>query len=300
MLSNYLLILFCVAVVFERLRKKYLSIIRELDMVDDIVSIKKIVRRKRIMLGTFLSLLFSSTLIIPPAILFLTLPVESPKTGETIKAVLAIIILLFVVMTCMFLLVYRSYRGNISILSKEDFFKSTSNYALYLRAFCKDDYSYTRGRKINKRQFSEYLFTKLLSNKTKCIGVGMKNELDSPFGAMRIYVNDNTWKTDVIDLMRKADIIFILLSNRPSCMWESINAKEYIDKVVFITDDIDTYRLVKDQIKDTLVFPDISDNSKQHCFFYYLRMRGEEMSFRPFTNSKQGYNEMINETMNFF
>jgi len=171
------------------------------------------------------------------------------------------------------LFMYIQYKGNMSYCNKTDFFEGNKVFALYLRGFENDDYSNKWGLvKKKRKQFSEYLFTKILSKYCVCSAIGMTKELDAPLGAKRIYVDDETWKDDVAELMEKSDKIYILINNRPSCIWEIESAVQYIEKVVMIIDDPIKYVLVQEAVKDTIDLPHIQDLTMNNRY-YFLQLR---------------------------
>ena len=134
--------------------------------------------------------------------------------------------------------------GNISALTKSLFLKKYGRrYALYLRGFTEDDYSSLSVLENRKKTegFSEYELVRAVSKTLPVCAVGMTKEVDAPYGAMRVYVNDTTWKSDVRELMEKATHIFILVNSRQSCIWEIEQAGEMLNKTDFIVDDLVKY-----------------------------------------------------------
>lgn len=84
-----------------------------------------------------------------------------------------------------------------------------SDYALFLRGFEKDSYLYDI-RLRAKRQFesfSEYFFVNYANKYIKTYAVGMTKEIEPAVGANRIYLADESWREDVVDLMEKAKLI---------------------------------------------------------------------------------------------
>jgi hypothetical protein len=193
---------------------------------------------------------------------------------------------------------YIQYKGNMSYFNKTDFFEGNKVFALYLRGFENDDYSnkWSLVKKGNK-QFSEYLFTKILSKHCVCAAIGMTKELDAPLGAKRIYVDDETWKDDVAELMEKSHQIYILVNNRPSCIWEIETAVKFIEKVVLIIDDPVKYVLVQDAVKGTVTLPHIRDLTMNNRYFF-LQYKDSVFECHKYYNSRDGYSEIVRYTYN--
>ena len=191
---------------------------------------------------------------------------------------------------------YIQYKGNMSYFNKTDFFEGNKVFALYLRGFENDDYSnkWSLVKKKDK-QFSEYLFTKILSKHCVCAAIGMTKELDAPLGAKRIYVDDETWKDDVAELMEKSHQIYILVNNRPSCIWEIETAVKFIEKVVLIIDDPVKYVLVQEIVKGSIVLPHIQDLTMKNRH-YFLRFKDGKFVYHKYQNSENGYNEIVRYT----
>ena len=173
----------------------------------------------------------------------------------------------------------------------------TNTFVLYLRGFEKDNYSDKFRLSFTKpKGFSEYNFTKIVSKKYLCAAIGMTIELDAPLGAKRIYVDDNTWKNNVMDLIDKAKIVFILVNNRPSCLWEIESSAGYLDKTVFIVDNPVKYVLVQEEVKEIIHFPVIPSLSMSNRFFY-LKNRNGIFEYHEYNNTRKGYQKLFEESL---
>ncbi len=100
----------------------------------------------------------------------------------------------------------KTIKGNISLLNKDSIVSSHRPFALYLRGFKEDNYAGEAelANSNPSNYFSEYHFTLFLKTKIPVYAVGMTKAPDSPYGAKRIYLEDETWQEDVIDLLEKA------------------------------------------------------------------------------------------------
>ena len=204
-----------------------------------------------------------------------------------------ILLLIIIIAIPVGLFVYIQYKGNLSYSDNESFIQTNKSFVLYLRGFDNDNYSDRFRLSFSKsNSFSEYRFTKAISKYYVCAAIGMTKELDAPLGAKRIYVDDTTWQNDVQDLIDKADYVFVLINNRPSCIWEIETSARYIDKTVYIIDNPVKYVLVQEAVKNVISFPHIPALSMENKFFYLLHVNGEFMSFE-YTNTKKGYRKLL-------
>ena len=186
-------------------------------------------------------------------IIYVLLFVLLPYLGDTVIAIQTTGIVdpryfLWVLVLSVFLYSYMisnknldRLMGNLSLADKTSFLSASKDYVLYLRDFETDDYSpekkqYKKLTKSSSR-FSEYYFTKVLQSKETVCAVGMTKEVDAPIGAQRVYLNDETWQEDVWDLMRSAKEIYILVNDRPSCIWEISQSLGMLDKTIFLVDE---------------------------------------------------------------
>ena len=143
---------------------------------------------------------------------------------------------------------FKKLLGNVSSLNKKSFLNKYSRFALFLRGFENDNYEKDPLALMALKDFSEYSFIKELEQYIPVCAIGMTKEADAPLGAQRIYVSDETWRSDVLELMNRADLIFILLNDRPSCIWEIEQSSEVMCKTCFIINDIDKYNSVRNRL----------------------------------------------------
>ncbi len=182
--------------------------------------------------------------------------------------------------------------GNLSYTMAEDFLKKEEDYTLYLRGFDDDvpfkKTNYAPASKLNEALLAEAIEYGL---NVPMYALGMTKEIDSPVGARRLYVNDDDWQEIVVQLMQRTKHIFILVSNRMSCLWEIEQARTMKDKVVFIVDDIDIYNEVRKLFGEAFSMPEPPQDSTQKFFF---RCGEEPVAFEDSIN---GYLSIINLTL---
>ena len=158
--------------------------------------------------------------------------------------------------------------GNISYFTQESFLKSHDRFFLYLRGF-DSDIPFGQKKTEGPRLFEEATFAEVVDYATSIplCALGMTKEVDSPLGAIRVYVNDEDWKEKVHELMLKAERVFILINSRSSCIWEIEQSYTLLDKTVFIVDDIDKFTAVKDLIGKRFPFPNIPEDCTLPFYF---------------------------------
>ena len=188
--------------------------------------------------------------------------------------------------------------GNISLFDKTTFLSNNKDYVLYLRGFETDDYS-SESKQYKKRKdssrFSEYYFTKVLQTKETVCAVGMTKEIEAPIGAQRVYLDDESWQSDVLDLMRSAKEIYILVNDRPSCIWEIDQSLSMLDKTIFLVDEREKYdKVCQRGAEYGIEFPPIphSAGSQSHDFVA-IRFKDEYADFRSYEKSVKGYATML-------
>lgn len=202
---------------------------------------------------------------------------------------------------------FKKLLGNVSSLNKKSFLNKYSRFALFLRGFENDNYEKDPLALMTLKDFSEYSFIKELEQYIPVCAIGMTKEADAPLGAQRIYVSDETWRSDVLELMNRADLIFILLNDRPSCIWEIEQSSEVMCKTCFIINDIDKYNSVRNRLIGKIDFPDVSKMKIETPFA--LRITDIPIIIKTngglndtdritaiiqnFTNSQKGYEELF-------
>lgn len=178
--------------------------------------------------------------------------------------------------------------GNLSFYTQEQFLKENERFYLYLRGF-NDDIPFDSKETLGKDEFDESVFAEIIDYALDIpvCALGMTKEIDSPIGAKRVYVDDDDWQDKVLELMNKAERIFILINDRSSCIWEIEKSVSLLDKTVFIADDLGRYQAVKAHMKECLDLPDVSPGIEIPFFF----KSGEDA--RHFENSRSGYFDII-------
>lgn len=180
--------------------------------------------------------------------------------------------------------------GNISTATKHDFLEQNNKYCLFLRGFEQDDYGHDPV--VSEKtydSFSEYEFTSLVMQNIPICAVGMTKEVNSPRGATRVYLNDDSWQNDVLELMEKSQAIYILVNDRKSCIWEIEQSFKMLEKIVYIIDDIQKYENVRQQLAHIISLPKIPNLQKSYKNIFVMTYLNEDFEIKSYKNNVEGY-----------
>lgn len=153
--------------------------------------------------------------------------------------------------------------GNISTLETLGVISLSVPYALYLRAFKVDN---------RKSAFSErQLAQTLLQQDIVMCAVGEPEEVDAPPGAIRVYINNDTWQEEVRLLLEFASCVFLRICNTEPCIWEVRQALDFPRQLFVIIDDMEEYEKVYAQCPG---LPDII-SFQLDKYAIYMRQDGD-------------------------
>ena len=180
-------------------------------------------------------------------------------------------------------------------LLKEDIIKD--NYALFLRGFEKDKYTYDirlRARK-DWDSFSEYHFVNLINKFMRVYAVGLTNEIEPAVGADRIYLSNESWQNDVIELMDEATMIIILINDKPNCRWEIEQSLKYRDKTLYIIDDVSKYEALLYDFKNRNIYGIPALPISFGCYFW---SNSYSLVINPLCNTLEDYEKNVDYILN--
>lgn len=126
--------------------------------------------------------------------------------------------------------------------SSDNYNSINPNIMMLIESLNSDNYIYTgtgQKQKPNPKNlpFSELDFCNAINEYMPIYSIGMTKELDSPQGSTRIYLDDDTWQEDVSGLISKAKLVFVLVNDSASCIWEILQcAKNAADKTIYLVD----------------------------------------------------------------
>ena len=154
----------------------------------------------------------------------------------------------------------------------------SNNYILLLRGFNVDDYSnysFSRiyeiyllihqlisgelkaSKSINDEELpiSEFeLYKAAKAKNLKFYSVGLPDELESPQGSTRIYLDNESWKEDVTTLILNAQCVFVIVNDRESCIWEISQCENIAnEKTVYLIENEDIIKSTQARMKE--MFP---------------------------------------------
>ena len=208
-----------------------------------------------------------SSAIVYFSFIFIFLIIAIVFSGKLQVFINSLIIIVVLATTIIFDYRKTDIYGNISSQTPAEFLADSKEFYLYLRGF---DVDIPYGEKTkNNQSFNESMFVEVVDYAlgTTCCALGMTKEVDSPIGATRVYVNDDDWQNSVLELMKKANRIFILINDRKSCLWEIEQSIELLNKTVFIVDDYEKYNAVRNRFIDKINMPVLSDITSIPFFF---------------------------------
>lgn len=162
----------------------------------------------------------------------------------------------------------------VNFTTMNKFTKTKRNYCLYLRGFNTDNYSphfIKVAEKVMESSvlkilgldnliersdpailpLNERLLARVWKKHFQLVSIGCPEELESPEGFKRIYVNNKTWHSDAIELMKNAKIIIINVNANESCLWEIMQCNDnFSEKTIYFIDKIKILNDILDKIGD--------------------------------------------------
>ena len=197
-----------------------------------------------------------------------------------------------------YLYLKKKYNVSFAVYKKEEFLSAHPSFVLYLRAFSTDDYNAKTNESLSWSTFSEDEFVRSLRGMFPVCAIGMTKEIVAPRGAMRVYVSDATWQTDVRELMERAELIVVLVDDRPSCLWEIEQSSDLLEKTAFIVVDKEKYNSARIKVVDSIILPEVTSEVFLPFCVHRLKncacentMAGGTDIF-SFKNSLKGYDEV--------
>ena len=242
-----------------------------------------------------------------PIMLFIIIYLTSYWFQDSANAYLAFNNLMTIMLVVVY--VYSTMTLPISGITIAKFKKhltSHKEYALYLRGFATDDYtptmqenavsmksaSFAKNKDTQQKPFSEKAFQKALNRYLPLYSVGMTKELDSPEGSKRIYLDDESWQTDVSYLITNAKYVFIRVNSSDNCIWEIFKSIEISpDKIVYIIDNEDEIAELHKKLDGKM--PDgLRIGIPKHTLIIKTAGEYRECLYR---NNKKGYRKLFRE-----
>lgn len=129
---------------------------------------------------------------------------------------------------------------------KKDSFSKDSikgPFVLYLRSFIDDKKTRKQISLFNDVRSEEEVLVEVMSDIAPVYAIGDPKDKKMPLGACRIYVDDNYWKSTVIELMSRAVAVVLRLGKTDSFWWEveTVIKNISLDKVIFVVPESKTF-----------------------------------------------------------
>lgn len=164
---------------------------------------------------------------------------EAQLVGQDVFTIVLIIVC--IVLFSYFFSMYRKFNKK----KKDTFDKDTIKppFVLYLRSFIDDKTTKKRISFLNDVRSEEEVLVDVLSDIAPVYAIGDPKDKEMPLGASRIYVDNEHWKSTVIDMMNKAAVVVLRLGKTNSFWWEVETAVKSIplDKVMFVVPESKTF-----------------------------------------------------------
>lgn len=181
----------------------------------------------------------------------------------------------------------------ISCKTKNDVLSIKEPYILYLRGFQNDNYNCKFQLELQGgiASFSEYNLVKEISDRIPIYTIGMTKEAYSPIGADRVYLDDLTWKNDVLELMKAAEKIVVLVDDKENCLWEIEQTNKLKKKTIYIVNDYYKYLMAKIKLDEKISFPPIEEQFQ--TFPFYISFENEQGN-APYIQKLTNYIDLAN------
>lgn len=202
----------------------------------------------------------------------------------------------------------------LNFITIEKFFKKKKKYSLYLRGFITDSYYPSMEKLADK--VSEFRHPLANVGKHKEIpnpntlplcerelamawkrffpiyGVGLPEELESPEGVKRIYLDNMSWKEDVLRLMDDAEYIIVRVNSNDNCIWEIERCSEsHSEKTIYYIDSLHELNQVKDKMGASIP-PGLNSIQiiHEHMYVYHVK---DQFYVRDYDNTVKGFSASV-------
>ncbi|MBR6591806.1 MAG: hypothetical protein IKK81_04180 [Prevotella sp.] len=152
-----------------------------------------------------------------------------------------VLIVISIILSSFFYSLYRRLNKRKKDTFDKDSIKAP--FVLYLRSFVDDKTTKKRISFVNDVRTEEEVLVSVLSDVAPVYAIGDPKDKKMPLGASRIYVDDEHWKSTVIDMMNRAVVVVLRLGKTDSFWWEVETAVKNIslEKVMFVVPESKTF-----------------------------------------------------------
>ena len=168
--------------------------------------------------------------------------IESQLVGQDVITILIIIINIVLFSSC-HSLYHRSKKRKKDTFNKDAI---KGPFVLYLRSFLDDKTTHKRVSFINDIRSEEEVLVEVMSDIAPVYAIGDPKDKKMPWGASRIYVDDEHWKSTVVDMMHKAEVVVLRLGKTESLWWEveTVIKNVPLGKIMFVVPEINAFNNV--------------------------------------------------------
>lgn len=209
-----------------------------------------------------------------------------------------------------------------NFMTMKKFMGKERTFILYLRGFITDDYSPelektadvvtnaapwkskidTEKENVNPNDFPlcEKSLAKAWNNCPirfcEVYSVGRPEELESPEGTKRIYLDNDSWQEDAKTLMDLAKYILVCIHPNDNCIWEIRQCDTlFPEKTIYYVDDITNLGIVREKMGDELPVC-LKSEEIDHNHMMAYQKNGETV-VKPYSNTNIG---LANAMSGFF
>lgn len=196
-----------------------------------------------------------------------------------------------------------------NFMTMEKFMSKDRDFVLYLRGFITDNYTPSMEKtadtvsnaepwktkidsgekEINPNQLSlnEKALAKAWKRYYRTYSVGRPEELESPEGTKRIYLDNDSWMEDVKTLMQLSKHILVSVHPNDNCIWEIRQCNTHFsEKTIYYVDDITNLGIIREKLGEELPACLKSEEIDQNHMMVY--QKDGQVVVKAYSNTDNG------------
>lgn len=201
-----------------------------------------------------------------------------------------------------------------NFMTMKKFMSKERNFILYLRGFITDNYTPSlektaetvsnaepwktkidsEEKEINPNQLSlnEKALAKAWKRYYQTYSVGLPEELESPEGTKRIYLDNDSWMEDAQTLMELAKYILVSVHPNDNCIWEIRQCNTHFsEKTIYYVDDITNLDIVRQKMGEELPACLKSEEIDHNHMMVY--QKDGQVVVNPYSNTDDGLSSAV-------
>lgn len=202
----------------------------------------------------------------------------------------------------------------VNFMTMKKFMTKDRNFILYLRGFITDNYTPSlektaetvsnaepwktnidsEKKEINPNQLSlnEKALAKAWKRYYQTYSVGLPEELESPEGTKRIYLDNDSWMEDAKTLMELAKYILVSVHPNDNCIWEIRQCNTlFSEKTIYYVDDITNLAIVREKMGDELPICLKSEEIDHNHMMAY--QKDGQVVVKSYANTDSGFSSAV-------